>query len=188
MIILFIFQLMSTVDLYYNHVRDMIVAVPYNMYVWNCVNLAKVATYGVDVTLRGAYQFDARYRLLFSGHYTYHKAENRTNPDSPYYGNQVAYVPRHTGSAALTFENPFVNISFHGTGVSARWPNNEHYEGTLIDGYVDCGLTAYRAFVFGIHRLEARADLKNVFNKQYEIVGRYPMPGRSYQITINYKF
>ena len=182
------FQLTSTVDLYYIHVRDMIVAVPYNMYVWNCVNLAKVATYGVDVTLRGAYQFDARYRLLFSGHYTYHKAENRTNPDSPYYGNQVAYVPRHTGSAALTFENPFVNISFHGTGVSARWPNNEHYEGTLIDGYVDCGLTAYRAFVFGIHRLEARADLKNVFNKQYEIVGRYPMPGRSYQITINYKF
>lgn len=181
-------QLASTLDIYYNHVRDMIVAVPYNMYVWSCVNLAKVSTYGLDVTLRGSYQFAAHNRLLLSGHYTYHKAENHTNPESPNYGKQVAYVPRHTGSAALTFENPIVNVSFHGTGISARWPNNEHYEGTLIDGYVDCGLTVYREFVFGIHHLEARADLKNVFNKQYEIVGRYPMPGRSFQITVNYMF
>ena len=31
-------------------------------------------------------------------------------------------------------------------------------------------------------------DLKNVFDKQYEIVANYPMPGRNYQISINYKF
>jgi outer membrane receptor protein involved in Fe transport len=178
----------ATLDLYYNHVKDMIVAVPFNMFVWNCVNLAKARTYGVDVTMRCSYQFSREHRLSLFGNYTYHKAEDCTDEASPYYGNQVAYVPRHTGSAAVTYENPWVNVSLHGTGVSARWTNNEHYDGTLIDGYIDCGLTLYRTFSFGIHHLEGRFDLKNVFDKRYEIVGRYPMPGRSFQITVNYKF
>ena len=182
------FQMSATLDLYYNHVKDMIVAVPFNMFVWNCVNLAKARTYGVDVTMRCSYQFSHEHRLSLFGNYTYHKAEDCTDEASPYYGNQVAYVPRHTGSAAVTYENPWVNVSLHGTGVSARWTNNEHYDGTLIDGYIDCGLTLYRTFSFGIHHLEGRFDLKNVFDKRYEIVGRYPMPGRSFQITVNYKF
>lgn len=181
-------QLTLTLDGYYNRVKNMIVAVPYNMFVWTCVNIGKVHTHGFDATLKASWQLGTQYNLLFSGNYTYQRAENRTNSESPYYGNQIAYVPRHTGSAAITFENPWANVAFHGTGVSRRWANNEHYEGTLIDGYVDCGLTVYRDFSFGVHQLEARFDLKNIFDKQYEIVGRYPMPGRSYQVTFNYKF
>jgi outer membrane receptor protein involved in Fe transport len=97
-------------------------------------------------------------------------------------------MPKHTGSLALTFENPWVNVSLHGVGVSSRWPNNDHYSGTMIDGYMDFGVTAYRQLTFGRHQIEARLDLKNLFNTQYEIVSHYPMPRRSYQVTINYKF
>jgi outer membrane cobalamin receptor len=38
------------------------------------------------------------------------------------------------------------------------------------------------------HELALRFDLKNMFNKQYEIVGAYPMPGRNWQFTIGYQF
>lgn len=179
------FQL--TLDAYYNFVRDMIVAVPYNMFVWSCVNVAKVNVYGIDTTLKLSHHFNSRHALLLSGNYTYQRAENRSNPESPNYRNQIAYIPRHTAGASVTYENPWANIALHGVGVSARWPNNEHYEGTLIDGYIDCGMTLYRHFTFGRHQLEARFDLKNIFDTQYEIVGHYPMPGRSYQISFNYK-
>jgi outer membrane receptor protein involved in Fe transport len=37
-------------------------------------------------------------------------------------------------------------------------------------------------------KLNLRFDLKNMFNKQYEIVGAYPMPGRNWQFTIGYSF
>ena len=30
-------------------------------------------------------------------------------------------------------------------------------------------------------------DLKNLTDKQYEIVGAYPMPGRSFQFSLSYK-
>ncbi|MBO5548143.1 MAG: TonB-dependent receptor [Prevotella sp.] len=181
-------QLSLTLDGYYNHVKDMIVAVPYNMFVWTCVNVDKVTSYGLDVTARVNYQPHPKHQLSVAGNYSYQRVENRNNPDSPTYGYQIAYTPKHIASAAFSYENPWVNASFYGAGMSSRWPNNDHYEGTMIDGYIDFGLTFWRTFTFKNHRLECRVDIKNIFDKQYEIVGHYPMPRRSYQFLINYKF
>ena len=181
-------MLTVTLDGYYNHVKDMIVAVPQNMFVWTCVNLDKVRSYGLDATMRASRQVAEGHQVAVAGSYSYQRVEDRNNPDASTYGYQVAYMPRHQGSLSVSYENPWVNVSLHGTSVSSRWPNNNHYEGTLIAGYTDCGATLWRQFRWHRHQLEARFDLKNVFDKQYEIVANYPMPGRNYQISINYKF
>ena len=181
-------MLTVTLDGYYNHVKDMIVAVPQNMFVWKCVNLDKVRSYGVDATMRASRQVAEGHQVAVAGSYSYQRVEDRNNPDATTYGYQVAYMPRHQGSLSVSYENPWVNVSLHGTSVSSRWPNNNHYEGTLIVGYTDCGATLWRQFRWHRHQLEARFDLKNVFDKHYEIVANYPMPGRNYQISINYKF
>ena len=181
-------MLTVTLDGYYNHVKDMIVAVPQNMFVWTCVNLDKVRSYGLDATMRVSRQVAEGHQVAVAGSYSYQRVEDRNNPDATTYGYQVAYMPRHQGSLSVSYENPWVNVSLHGTSVSSRWPNNNHYEGTLIAGYTDCGATLWRQFRWHRHQLEARFDLKNVFDKHYEIVANYPMPGRNYQISINYKF
>ena len=181
-------MLTVTLDGYYNHVKDMIVAVPQNMFVWTCVNLDKVRSYGLDATMRASRQVAEGHQVAVAGSYSYQRVEDRNNPEATTYGYQVAYMPRHQGSLSVSYENPWVNVSLHGTSVSSRWPNNNHYEGTLIAGYTDCGATLWRQFRWHRHQLEARFDLKNVFDKHYEIVANYPMPGRNYQISINYKF
>lgn len=181
------FDIQMTADGYYNHVKDMIVAVPYNMFIWTCVNVAKVNVLGADVTLEASRQLYEGHALKFSGNYSYQQAENRTNPESPYYGNQIAYMPMHSGSAAVGWENPWANMSVHVTGVSSRWANNQHYDGTEIDGYWDMGLTVYRTFRWKDQSLEARMDVKNILNMQYEIVRFYPMPGRSWQVSVKYQ-
>lgn len=176
-----------TLDGYYNHVNDMIVAVPYNMFIWTCVNVGKVNVLGADVTVQASRQLAEGHSLQFSGSYSYQQAENRTNSESPYYGKQIAYIPKHSGSAAVGWDNPWANLSVHLTGVSSRWANNQHYEGTEIEGYWDMGLTVYRHFRWKDQCLEARMDVKNVLNKQYEIVRFYPMPGRSWQVSVKYQ-
>ena len=181
------FNLQWTIDGYYNHVKDMIVAVPQNMFVWSCVNVGKVRVLGVDLTANATCQLSDSHSLQLSGSYSYQQAENRTSPESPYYNNQIAYVPKHTGSLAIGWENPWVCLSLHGSGISSRWTNNNHYEDTEVDGYWDTGLTAYRTFSWGQQQLEARLDLKNLFNAQYEIVRLYPMPGRSWQVSVKYQ-
>ena len=180
-------KLQLTLDGYYNHVKDMIVAVPYNMFVWTCINVGKVRVLGAEIAANGQWPFAKGHKLELSGNYSYQQAENRTNPDSPYYGNQIAYIPRHTGSLALGWENPWVSLSLHGYGVSSRWANNQHYDDTRIDGYCDLGLTAWRTFKWGDQQLEARVDVKNLFSEQYEIVRFYPMPGRSWQLSVSYQ-
>lgn len=174
-----------TLDGYYNHVRDKIVAVPYNMFIWRTINVGKVETVGVDATASVNHALSAQHRLLLSGNYTYQKVKNKTM-ESEYYGFQIAYTPEHTGSLSVGWENPWVNLSMHGTRVSSRWANNEHYPGTMIDGYTECGVTAYRDFRYRQNNFQIRFDIKNIFNEQYEIVRFYPMPSRSWMVTMKY--
>ena len=180
-------QVRVTLDAYYNRLRDMIVSVPYNMFVWSCVNVGKVRILGVDGTLNLSHHLNAKHLVILTGNFSYQRAQNRTNPHSPNYNKQIAYMPEYSWAAAVSYENPWVNLSVHGHGISSRWPNNDHYAGTLIRGYQEFGVTAYRAFSWGRHRMEGRVDVKNLLDEQYELVGHYPMPGRSWQISILYK-
>ncbi len=175
-----------TVDGYLNHVRDKIVAVPYNMFVWTNVNIGKVEMLGIDATMSLTHRFNKCHSLVVSGSYSHQKAENKTNKESPNYGKQIAYVPLHSGSASVGYRNPWVDVVLHGTATSLRYGNNEHYDGTEIKGYQELGLAFSHTFPIGKSRMEARLDIKNLLDKQYEIVRLYPMPGRSWQATIRF--
>lgn len=175
-------------DAYLNKVKDKIVAVPFNMFVWTNINVGKVIGHGIETEATLSHTFNQRHSLLITANYGLQRSENKTNEASPYYGNQIAYTPEHQGSAAINYENPWVNITIHGHGMSHRYTNNEHYQGSRVGGYVEMGLTAYRAWKLWKGELEIRADIKNLLDKQYEIVSHYPMPGRSWQASIKYKF
>jgi outer membrane cobalamin receptor len=177
-----------TFDGYYNHVKDMIVAVPYNMFIWTCVNVGKVDVLGGELTANASWRLNADNSLQISGSYCYQQAENKTNSSSPFYGYQIAYIPIHTGAASLSWENPWVNFSVNAHVVGERWASNEHLYGTNIEQYEELGLTAWRKFHIGRPVAEIRFDVKNLLDKQYEIVRSYPMPGRSWQLSLNFKF
>jgi len=178
-------SLTLTTDVYYNNVKDKIVAIPYNLFIWTNVNMECVRTIGFDVTANIIQRISDSHTLILNGNYTMQKVRNRTKGDECY-NKQIAYTPEHTGGFSLAWENPWVNVSANGVMVTSRWPNNEHYAGTMLDGYSDFGVTLYRDLRYRHNLFQLRFDLKNIFNKQYEIVGYYPMPGRSWQMTIKY--
>ena len=151
---------------------------------WTNVNLGKVRSIGVDVTGNVTHRLSQRHLIAFACNYTYQQIVNRTNSESPYYDLQVAYTPEHMGGASIAWENPWLNLTFSATGVSERWANNEHYDGTKIKGYTECGIAAYKDVKIGKSTLSLRFDVKNLFDKQYEIVRFYPMPGRSWLATV----
>lgn len=178
----------ATVDAYLNHVDDMIVAVPYNMFVWTCINVGKVKVLGLDATLSANATVAAGHELWASANYSFQQVENRSNTESPNYGKQIAYYPRNSVGGALAYENPWANVSVHMTAISSRWATNDHLEGTRVKGYEDYGLTVWHSWQLKRHKLEVRADVKNLLDQQYEIVNHYPMPGRSYFLSLKYQF
>jgi outer membrane receptor protein involved in Fe transport len=180
-------DLTATADLYYNKVTDMIQGVPHNMFVWTCMNIGKAEILGLDVTAKAAHAM-GRHTLTAAVNYSMQRARNHTNPESPFYDNQLAYMPLHSGAGSLSWENPWVNISISGHAIGERWSTNEHQNSTHINGYSEVGATIWRRFHIGRPVAEIRFDIKNLFDKQYEIVRSYPMPGRSWQLTVNVKF
>jgi len=129
-----------------------------------------------------------RHTVTAALNYSLQQARNRTNPESPFYNNQIAYLPLHAGAASLSWENPWANVALSGHAIGERWSSNEHLDGTRIEGYTELGLTVWRRFHVGRSVAEVRFDMKNLLDKQYEIVRSYPMPGRSWQVTLNMKY
>lgn len=175
-------SLTITADAYINRVKDKIVAVPYNLFVWRVVNLDKVRGHGADLSLNADIAFARRQSLLITANYSYQRMEPRTSPSL--YGNQIPYIPRHSGGASASYENPWLNLSLNLSAVSARYTTTENVPDTRIAGYAELGAAIYKPFAIGRCRLEARVDAINILNRQYCVIARYPMPGRSFRAGI----
>ena len=181
-------NLSLTCDYYYNRISDHIVSVPYNLFVWRTVNLGDVRTSGLDMTLNGRWSPARRHELLLSASYTYQRAKDCVASQTQTYGNQLAYTPLHSGSGSLTWDNPWLSFVVHTTWSSERWATLEHTETTLLPAYSEWGFAVFRSFTLRQVRLDARADLINAFNQSYEIIRRYPMPGRAYKLGLTVAF
>ena len=177
-----------TADYYYNEVKNHIVSVPYNLFVWRTLNLGEVRTSGLDLTLNSHWSPAHRHQLLMAVNYTYQRARDCTPGNRQTYGHQLAYTPLHSGSGSLTWDNPWLSAVVHTTWSAERWATPEHTETTLLPAYSEWGLAVFRSFAFGRVRLDARADLINAFNASYEVIRRYPMPGRAYKLGLVLSF
>ncbi|MBM6993858.1 MAG: TonB-dependent receptor [Prevotella sp.] len=177
------FGLRFTVDGYLSEVNNKIVAIPFNMFVWRMMNLGKVGVHGLDVTIDATQRLSATHQLQLTGNYSLQKAQNKTNKQSVNYGKQIAYTPEHSFSAALSWLNPWVNLTLSMDGMSHRWATNEHADETRIPGFAEMEVSAFRTLGWKHCRLTLRGGIQNILNKQYDIVAHYPMPGRSWKLS-----
>lgn len=172
-------------DVYYNRVKDKIVAVP-TMFIWKMMNVGEVETIGLDVNLATEFSLTERVKLYLTGTYNFMQAEDVTDETSKIWRNQITYTPKHSGSGSCTLETPWVNVTYNLTTVSERYRLAQNSSDNRIEPYTDQGISISRRFKWNKHALRVQLDALNLGNKNYEIVRFYPMPGRNYKITINY--
>ena len=177
-------SLVVTADGWFNRVRDRIVSIPYNLYVWRTMNVGKTVARGLDLTLEARLRPAEQWQLVVAANHTLQAVEDRTLPGTIGYGCQAAYTPMHSGAASLACETPWVSLSVHTTYASERWSTNDHTPTTRLPGYAEAGATLYHRFDMGKIAIDLRADLVNAFDKQYAVVRRYPMPGRAYKLSV----
>ncbi len=179
-------RLDASVDVYYNEVKDKIIAMPTsNQFQWTMVNLGYVEIRGVDAAASGMLSFGpvgVDWRVT----YTCQRAQDFTDSESAYYGDQIPYIPRHSGSAivGLQYRNWSLNYSFIYTG--------ERYESSanIPENYALSWYTSDLALskVFGLRRSQLRVtiEVNNLFDQQYEVVQCYPMPGTNVKLNISW--
>ena len=176
-----------TADGYYNHVTDKIVAFP-STYVWKMVNFGKVDIIGVDVTAAMEVELARKWSVAATGAFTLQDAKDKT-VGSGSYNHQLPYTPKSSGSASLSLLNPWINIYYSMTWQGKRYSQAETSYKYLLNPYSEHTLSMSKTFLLrGDKKISLQFTINNIFDKQYEIIKYYPMPGRSITATAIVEF
>ncbi len=169
-------------DIYYNKVRDKIVAIPTsNMFRWTMLNLGEVSIRGLELVLGRHLQLGAVGAHLRAT-YTYERALDITDPTDAYYRHQIPYIPRHSGSLMTEahYKRWSATYSFIYTG--------ERYEqrANTPENFTPAWYTSDFALTYSLSHWQFTAQVSNLFNQRYEVVKGYPMPGTNFRLTITW--
>ena len=179
-----------TADAYYNFIKDKIVAVP-TMFIWKMRNVGEVSMYGTDITASAMWKACAGLKIHASANYSLQYALDVTGPGSKSYRHQIPYTPRHCGSGNLILETRWLNLSYRMTASGKRYSNNQNIPANEIPFYADHNISLNRGFAFGrshLYRIFISLEALNMADHNYEVIHFYPMPGRSYRLTLKFKY
>ena len=179
-----------TADAYYNFIKDKIVAVP-TMFIWKMRNVGEVAMYGADVTASALWKAYDWLKIHVSANYSLQYALDVTDSDSKSYRHQIPYTPRHCGSGNLILETQWVNLSYRMTASGKRYDKNQNIPANEIPSYADHTISLNREFIFGKshdYKIYLNLEVLNLSDHNYEVIRFYPMPGRSYRLTLKFKY
>ena len=172
-------------DIYYNITRDKIVWLPSaNQFVWSAFNYGLVYGCGCDFSVDNALELKD-FRLLWLFNYTFERSRDLSDSSSRWYGGQIAYVPLHSVSSTLSAEWRQWRISANFIYNSPRYRSSANIPSEILKAYANLDLMLSKKF-FGF--LTASLSVSNVTDTKYEIVSRYPMPGISYRLALQFNF
>ncbi len=173
-----------TGDGYYNIVTDKIIAYPTGrQFRWSMLNLGRVEIRGCDLSVQTT-ALVGKVTIGLQGKYTYQKAQDFTDPDYKYYGDQIPYIPLHSGSVMAwgIWKAWSLQYSFIYTG--ERYMNSENTAANRLQPWYTSDLALSRTFTLKKVACKAACEVNNLLNQSYDVIANYPMPGTNFKITL----
>lgn len=162
---------------YYNDIRDMIHWLPGSNGLFYPRNEDHIASYGLETLLKWENRLFDQDKLSLQGTYAYTVSEDQKTK------KQLIYVPYHKATFMLLYSTEKFNADYqflYNGSVYMHTDNNPNY---VLGGYAlsNVGLS-YKPTKNENYEVGAR--VRNVFNKTYENVRRYEMPGINFNLFI----
>lgn len=172
-------------DVYYNKVKDKIVAYPKGQqFRWTMLNLGLVDIRGIDVT--GLITINPSKELYLTGRvqYTFQRAIDITNPADNYYKDQIPYIPHHSGSAIANAQWKGWSLNYSWIYVGERYNQQENIRYNYTQPWYTSDISLSKDFRFGKVNLRGLIEVNNLLSQDYDVILNYPMPKRNYRFTI----
>ncbi|HMG81581.1 MAG TPA: hypothetical protein VK559_00970, partial [Ferruginibacter sp.] len=115
--------------------------------------------------------------------YTWQQALN-SDPASEEYKDQIPYTPNNSGSAIVAAGYKGWRAGYNLLFSDYRYVLGANSPANRLPGWITQG--AFVNKTVAIHQVQANIKLavENIFDTKYYVVNYYPMPGRSYNISI----
>ena len=178
-------QLSLTTDGYFGNVTDKIIAVP-KMFYWQMMNAGKVRQLGLDVSANIEKRWGNDWTVSATGSYSLMKATDISDPTVVYYRNQIAYTPLHSGSASVLLHTPWLDFSYNILFMGERYTLSYNIPDNRMKPFADHSITLSREFNINKQQLQVQLDVRNLGNKNYEVVRFYPMPGTNWRLSVSW--
>ena len=181
----FISSARVSADVYYNRVKDKIVAYPKGQqFRWTMLNLGLVDIRGIDLTgLLTINPYKDLY-LTVRGQYTFQRAIDITNPADNYYRDQIPYIPRHSGSAVVNAQWRGWGLNYSWIYVGERYNQQENIRYNYTQPWYTSDISVSKDFKLGRVSLRGLIEVNNLLSQDYDVILNYPMPKRNYRLTI----
>ena len=190
-------------DYYYNRISDKIIAYPKGQqFRWTMLNLGLVKINGLDVNAQLHLVLPMDFYLTAKAQYTYQTAIDVTDPNDTYYGDQIPYIPWHSGSAVGMFgwQNDWqqygLNYSF--IYVGERYNQQENIIYNYTQPWYTHDLSVFgeweiKPLASSPHRLSPitlrlALDINNLLSQDYDVILNYPMPKRNFKCTVSISY
>ena len=181
---------------YYNiNTSDRILWTPESAAIWKPINVGKVKSEGVDISLRSVFTISNRLTSQTSINYTFGSAlkKNQDYPGDPSYNKQLIYLPKEMVKASIMLNYlttskfiKFVSFSLFYNFSTRRYTNFENTEFNprydVLDGNIGLG------FQQGDVEFGLKFIANNIFNESYSVLPGYPMPLRNFKMELNIKY
>lgn len=172
-------------DMYYNNVKDKIIAVPTrNQFRWTMVNLGKVDIYGADIAIVSSWLLPGEIRLDGRLNYTWQKAVDVTDRADTYYGDRIPYIPLHSGSLVVNASWRAFELDYSFIYTGERYDATENIPKNYVPEWYTSDLSLSYGFKLGKAATKLTAEVNNIFNQQFEVVKCYPMPGTNWKVIL----
>ena len=169
---------------YAGRIHDMIQWLPGQSGYWSPQNISESGTHGFETDMGFAYGFSHGY-LRINTLYAFTRAyylENKSIDSK----KQIAYVPENQFSLGIKagFRKSYAGINTCYTGKRYTTIEND----TSLPGYTLTSLQAGYKIKAGISSFDFNFKAENIFGVNYEVIAYYPMPGRSFLLSLTYQF
>ena len=174
-------------DIYRINVENMLVALPLNsMFIWSVRNLGRTETRGIDLNLKMQMQLQSGFSAEVSGVYTCRDVLDKTDETDSPHKRQPAYMPRHSATACLLLETPWLDVNYTFVYCGKRNYTGIDRPEYRMKPYTDQGFNLRKTVRRQDCSLVFTAECLNLFDSQYEVVRSYPMPGRSFRLGMKF--
>lgn len=167
----------SQVGAYYSKVSDWIQWKPTSYRYWVPENVSTVIAYGAEAHLKMNYNIK-KWKFSLSGNYVY----SHTTDES---GKQLIYIPLHHANAFadINWKGWYLSYTLEFTGERKTSMNDNEFYGFRLMPY------ALHHLAFGKHvwKLDIELKINNLTDEDYQAVLWRAMPGRSFEVAINFK-
>lgn len=177
----------GSITAYRSLIDNMILWVPVSEYVWQPENVASVVSNGVEIDQKISYSSGNQGIKFIGSYYFTDVSRNKgLTVDDNTVGKQLIYVPSNMASFSLIYRYNKLMFTWMTSYTGKRYITDDNSEN--LPPYWLNSVSLEELFSIKSTILGARFKVNNIFGTDYQSVLNYPMPWRSYMLSLSIKF